>query len=119
MDAIALVDSLLAVMPLKPAGIQASKRAIVAQANNSYPSFRGVAEYIYNQQVVGHTDDPDRIILENLDSVTVDALAEYYKQAFHDVPLHHIIVGDRKTLPMDELAKLGKIVELKQKDIYK
>ena len=119
MDAIALVDSLLAVMPLKPAGVQASKRAIVAQANNTYPSFRDIAEYIYNQQVLGHKEDPDKVILENLGSVTIDALAAYYRKAFGGAPLHHIIVGDRKTLPMDEIAKLGKIVELKEKDIYK
>ena len=119
MDAIALVDSLLAVMPLKPAGLRASERAIVARANNNYPSFRGIAEYIYGQQVIGYTEEPNKVILESLGSITPESLAEYYNKVFRPAPVHHIIVGDRKTLPMEELAKLGKIVELTQKDIYK
>ena len=119
MDAINLVDSLLNVMPLKPAGINASKRALVSQANNSYPAFRSIAEYIYGRKLLGYTEDPDKVILENLDAVTIESLAEYYDRVFRPAPVHHIIVGNRKSLDMEALAKLGKIVELKEKDIYK
>ncbi|MBR4809557.1 MAG: insulinase family protein [Bacteroidales bacterium] len=119
LDAIQLVDSLLTVMPLKSAGLTASERAIVAKASNGYPDFRSIAETIHSYETYGYKEDPDKEILDNLGSVTADALKAYYEANVRTAPLHHIIVGDRKALPMDEIAKLGKIVELKQKDIYK
>ena len=119
LDAITLVDSLLAVMPLKSAGLEASRRAIVSEASNGYPDFRSIAAFIHNYETYGYTEDPNKVIIENLESVTPEALKAYYESVVRTAPLHHIIVGDRKSLPMDEIAKLGKIVEFTQKDIYK
>ena len=111
LDALNLVDSLLTTMPLKPAGLKASQRAIVSRANNSYPEFRDLAESIYKE-------DPDKVILENLDAATPEALRACYER-IRKAPLNYIIVGDRKKLPEAELSRFGKIVLLTEKDIYR
>ena len=119
MGALELVDSLLREMPLKEAGLDASARTVVARANNGYPSFRAMGGKIHQLEVSGYKDDPDRAVLENLPSVTAETLKEYYESVVRKAPVHRVIVGDRKTLPMDELARYGTIVYLKEKDIYK
>ena len=119
MSALQLVDSLLREMPLKETRLDASARSIVAKSNNGYPSFRSVGSTIHGYELSGYRDDPKRVILENLPSVTAESLKEYYESVVRKAPVHRIIVGDRKTLPMDELARYGTIVYLKEKDIYK
>ena len=119
MSALQLVDSLLREMPLKETRLDASSRSVVARANNGYPSFRSVGSAIHGYEQSGYQDDPKRAILENLPSVTAGTLKEYYESVVRKAPVHRIIVGDRKTLPMDELARYGTIVYLKEKDIYR
>ena len=119
LSALQLVDSLLRVLPMKEATLTASAQSIVAQANNSYPSFRGVAGSIHTNEVRGYTEDPDKAVLEHLDEVTTESLKAYYDSVVLPSNRCWIIVGDRTLLPMDEIAKFGKLVELTQKDIYK
>ena len=119
LSAIQLVDSLLNVLPLKESTLVASAQSLVAGANNSYPSFRGVAGSIHTNEVRGYTEDPDKAVLEHLDEVTTESLKAYYDSVVLPSNRSWIIVGDRSLLPMDEIAKFGKIVELTQKDIYK
>ena len=119
LGALQLVDSLLREMPLKETRLDASARSIVAKANNGYPSFRYVGSSIHEYELNGYKEDPDRVVLDNLPSVTAETLKEYYESVVRKAPVIRIIVGDKKTLPMDELARYGTIVYLKEKDIYK
>ena len=117
--AIQLVDSLLTEMPLKETRLEATARSITAKANNKYPSFRAVGKTIHAYELTGYTEDPSRVILDNLSSVTAESFKEYYERVVRKAPVIRIVVGDGKTLPMDELARYGTIVQLKEKDIYK
>ena len=117
--ALELVDSLLTNFPLKESTFTASVQSITAEANNGYPSFRGVASSIHNYEIQGYTEDPDKAILENLGNVTLEGLKAYYDEFVKTANRSIIIVGDRTKLPMDKIAEYGKIVELTQKDIYK
>ena len=44
-------------------------------------------------------------------------IVEFYKQNIHGRPMLITIVGNKKKIDMKELAKYGKIVEVKQKTI--
>ena len=117
--ALELLDSLLSNFPLKESTFTASVQSITAQANNGYPSFRGVASSVHNYEIQGYTEDPDKAILENLGNVTLEGLKAYYDEFVKTANRSIIIVGDRTKLQMDKIAEYGKIVELTQKDIYK
>ena len=117
--AMELVDSLLTNFPLKESTFTASVQSISATANNSYPSFRGVASTIHNYELQGYTEDPNKAILANLPDITLGSLKAYYDEFIKSAPRCLVIVGDRTKLPMDKIAEYGKIVELTQKDIYK
>lgn len=119
LDAIQLVDSLIMTLPMKENNLESAKYAVEAQANNSYPTFRNLPASVYKFRRLGYQEDPDKEILEYLADVDAAAVQAIHAARIAKAPLVHIIVGDRKTLPMDEIAKLGELVEFKQDDIYK
>ena len=119
LSAIQLVDSLIRTLPIKENGLESARHAIVADANNGYPTFRSLPSTVQGYDRLGYTADPDKDVLDNLSSIDSAALREYYDKSVAPTPLTWIIVGDRKTLPMDEIARYGRLVEFKKEDIYK
>ncbi len=118
-QALHLVDSLLRVLPLDEARLGASVRNTLSRVNNDYPEARDVAKEIFSYENRGYSEDPNRAIVDNLDAVTPERLRRYYEEVVRKAPVSYIVVGDRKALPMDEIAKFGPIVELKFEDIYR
>lgn len=119
LQALQLVDSLLRVLPLDETRLDASLRNTFSSINNDYPEARDVAEKIFGYENLGYSEDPNRVIVDNLGAVTPERLRRYYEEVVRKAPVSYIIIGDRKALPMDEIAKFGPIVELKFEDIYR
>ena len=119
LQAIQLVDSLLHTMPLKENNLVSAKFSLQAEANNGYPNFRNLPGTIYRLRRLGYTEDPDKAVMEALPAVDAAAVQALHQSVIAPAPVMYIIVGDRKTLPMEEIAKYGEIVEYKQADIYK
>ena len=119
LQAMHLMDSLLRNLPIDEARLGASVRNTLSRINNDYPEARDVAKEIFGYENLGYREDPNRKILDNLDAVTPERLRRYYEEVVRPAPMSYIIIGDRKALPMDEIAKFGPIVELKLEDIYR
>ena len=119
LSAMQLVDSLIHTLPLKENGLESARHSIVAKANNGYPTFRALPERVSTNVRLGYTEDPNKELLENLSAIDASALRKYYESNVIPAPVVWIIVGNRKALPMDEIAAYGRIVELKKEDIYK
>ncbi len=119
LSAMQLVDSLIRTLPLKENGLESALHSIRAKANNGYPTFRELPGIVSTNVRLGYAADPSKDVLENLSSIDAAALRKYYEANVTTAPLVWIIVGDRKALPMEDIAAYGKIVELKKEDIYK
>ena len=119
LSAMQLVDSLIHTLPLKENSLESAIYSIVGKANNGYPTFRSLPSSVSNYERLGYKSDPDKEVLENLSSIDAATLKAYYDANVIPAPVAWIIVGDRKTLPMDEIARYGTIVEFEKKDIYK
>lgn len=119
LSAIQLVDSLIRTLPIKENALESARYAIVADANNDYPTFRSLPSIVQGYDRLGYTADPDKDVLDNISSIDSAALRAYYEKSVAPTPIVWIIVGDRKTLPMDEIARYGRLVEFKKEDIYK
>jgi len=119
LSAMQLVDSLIRTLPLKENGLESARHSILAKANNDYPTFRSLPATVSGAKRLGYTEDPDKEVLEYLPAVDAAALRKYYEANVLPAPVVWIIVGDRKALPMDDIARFGRIVELKKDDIYK
>ncbi|MBR5072649.1 MAG: insulinase family protein, partial [Bacteroidales bacterium] len=119
LSAIQLVDSLITNLPIKENGLESSRHSIVSKTNNGYPTFRSLPSTVQQYERLGYTLDPNTEVLANLPAIDATALRSYYEKAVAPAPTVWIIVGDRKNLPMTDIAGYGRLVELKKDDIYK
>jgi predicted Zn-dependent peptidase len=119
MTALGVVDSLFAEMPLRDANISAIKQSIINSINNNYPDFRSIGRFIARMRIEGFSDDPDRPISLILPSLGIEDVKAFYTDNVKKTPRAIIIVGNKKSLDMQKLARYGRIVELKKADIYK
>lgn len=118
-SALGVLDSLFTNMPVREKNIKTIKQEIINQINNSYPSFRSVGKSIAFYKRQGYTEDPRSYLVEQLPQISVDDVATFYKDNVARIPKAIIVVGNKKNLPMKELEKYGRIIELKKSDIYR
>ena len=118
-DAIAVLDSLTKEMPLKPERVETSIADLVNEANNSYPRFRSISSYISFFKRVGYTSDPNKSLIEDVKTMNIDNIADFYKQNVKGRPISYIVVGNAKKIDMAKLAGFGKIVNVKVEEGFR
>lgn len=114
-----LLDSLLSDMPLRDAQVGAASHAIVNGINNSFPTMRQIGTEVAALRLHGYAHDPEDDVLKALAPLTASDLMRFYRENIQPRPRAFFIVGNKKTLDMKRLSKLGKIVELKKEDIFR
>ncbi|MDD2635151.1 MAG: insulinase family protein [Bacteroidales bacterium] len=116
-DAINLMDSLIHQMPVKENRLPDIVSSLTQSINSSKPTWRNISNTIESWQLQGYKEDPTILgykIYENLD---FKQIYEFYTNNIQKRPMLICIVGNKKNIEMDELAKFGKIIELDKKDI--
>lgn len=114
-----LIDSLLGHMPLNESNIAPARQSIINSINNSYPAFRSIGSHIANLRLKGFGHDPNGDIYDELKGMGMSDVSGFYKQNIQNTPRAIIIVGNKKLLDLGKLSRLGRIVELAKKDIYR
>ncbi|MDR0738370.1 MAG: insulinase family protein [Prevotellaceae bacterium] len=104
-------------MPQKADRMENLKRYFNLVAVNS-PDFRDVPYYIESNKRLGYTDDPQKTLLPEIEKMTFEDIVGFWQQNVKDVPIAIMIVGNTKYIDMKTLAKYGKIVEVKVKDLF-
>ncbi len=117
--ALGMLDSLFCNMPLREKNVEAIKQEAVNRINNSYPSFRNIGVMIANYKEEGYNEDPNKGIVKNIPLLGMSDITSYYKDNIQNQPRAIIIVGNKKMLPLKEIARYGHIIELKKSDIYR
>lgn len=118
MQAVALIDSLVDSMPLRETNVTAARQSVINKINNGFPSFRNIASSVANLRLRGFSTDPNASMLAAMPQMGICDIADFYKQNVQGHPRVIVIVGNKKTLDMATLAKMGKVVELRKVDIY-
>ncbi len=119
MTTVALLDSLLANMPIKVSSVGATKHAIANSINNGYPTMRQLGSKVADLRLRGYVNDPSADIVASLQGMGVEDIERFYNSQVRRSPRAIIIVGNKKTLDFGQLEKMGKVVVLKREDIYK
>ena len=104
-------------MPQKADRMENLKRYFNLVAVNC-PDFREVPYYIEANRRLGYTDDPQKTLLPEMEKMTFEDIAGFWQQHVKDVPTAIMIVGNKKNLDTKALAKYGKVVEVKIKDLF-
>ena len=119
LQVVGAVDSLLTDMPVKEENIQAARQELLSGVQNGYPTFRTLPYYVANMLNKGYTADPDTHTATLLPTLSTDALIGYQQQHAAKNQRVWLVIGDRKLTDLTQLAKYGKVVELKVEDIYR
>jgi predicted Zn-dependent peptidase len=117
MQALHVLDSLMTDMPVNEQNVEVAKQEIINNINNTYPAFRQLPNFVSNYRALGYTEDPRTQTARQVPSLTAKDMADFYHKNIRQQPRAYFVIGNKKLLDMLSLAKYGRVVELKKKDI--
>lgn len=115
--ALSVLDSLMNNMPVKEKQIEITKQSYLNDISNSYPSFRGKADYVAEDMFKGYTHDTYKELSESSRKVSADDVHNYYVNNVKPANRAIFIVGRLSKNELEELKKYGEIRMLTKKDI--
>lgn len=118
-EAINVFDSLLLYMPEKKERIETIKNSLIQEAFASRPDFRQLSQEVVNWKLKGYYEDPSKFKLETYKKLTFDDILSFYNTNIKGKPIVICLVGDKKRLNMKDIAKFGKIIEIKESSLFK
>jgi zinc protease len=118
-EAINVFDSLVMFMPEKKERIETIRNSLVQEAFASRPDFRELSEKLVEWKLKGFAEDPAKYKLDTYKKLSFDDILNFYKTNIKGKPIVICLVGDKKRLNMTDIAKFGKLVELKGSTLYK
>jgi len=121
MSAISLVDSLLHDMPVLEANFEGCRQECINSFFANYPNFREIGEAIGDRHRKGLAADNSKKWTDAYQQATIQDMTNYYRNNIQNNASHRamIVVGNKKSLDMQQLSQYGKVVMLKKKDIKK
>ncbi|MDY0198038.1 MAG: insulinase family protein [Tenuifilaceae bacterium] len=111
-------NGLIREMPAKSERIDMIRNHLQLSALTNRPSFRGLASTIENWKKLGYETDPMLVNMPAYKNISWGTVEKYYKENMKDKPVVYMIVGDKKQVDMKELEKYGKVVEIKEKQLF-
>lgn len=118
LTAMEVFTSLIREMPQKPERIGMIRDYLELSSQTKRPGFRGLANTVENWKRLGYIEDPTTTKLEGYKNLTWETINNFYINEVKDKPMVYMIVGDKKQIDMKELAKYGKVIEIKEKKLY-
>ena len=119
MQALAVLDSIMSQMPVNEQNVAAAKQEILNDINNSYPSFRQMANFVSTNRMNGHKEDPRASVARLVPTLTADDMTDFYRANIQQQPRIYYIIGNKKQLNLQQLSKYGRLVMLKKEDVMR
>ena len=116
-DAVAVLDSIVKHMPLKPDRIDMIKSGMINSISSNFPDFRNISSSIESGKQLGNLQSPLVEEYKLYKTLTFDDIIKFYQPNIQSQPRIITIYGDLKKMNKKKLANYGEIVELKLKDI--
>ena len=119
-QAMATIDSLLRQMPMKVENLEAARQTVLNDLQNTYPTFRTIGRYVANQRMAGYSSNAATTMAQLIPGITAQEVEQFHRQHIASNPNRvWIIIGDKKLTDLKQLARYGRVVELKKEDIYR
>lgn len=116
-DVIGVMDSLINQMPVKENRLPDIKSALLQSINSNKPEWRNLSETVEKWQVQEYKSDPRILQFKIYQSLSFDNILKFYYSNIQNRPMLITIVGNKKHINMEDLAKFGKIIEVDKKQI--
>ncbi len=116
--AITIFDSLVRFMPAKPERMKMIQQYLSNSSLSSRPHFRDLSAQIVGWQNKGFETDPAFTQQKAYENLKFDDIQQFYASNVQGKPMVICIVGDKKSIDTKELNKFGKVVFVKEKDLF-
>ena len=116
-DAVVTVMDLLNNMPAYETRVPSISEGLVLTAGSSKPSFRSMSRTVDTFLKTGYSKDPNQINFNLFKGLEFKHIQSFYEDNIKGKPAVITIYGDASKFDLDQLRKLGKVVELKMEDI--
>jgi len=116
-DVIQLMDSLINQMPVKENRMPDIQSALMQSINSNKPDWRNLSEVVERWQVQEFKEDPRILQFKIFRSLEFKNILNFYSTNIQKRPMLITIVGNKKHINMEKLAKFGKIIEVDKKQI--
>jgi predicted Zn-dependent peptidase len=117
-EAVDIFDSLYREMPQKSERMEMIRQYLIQSAITSEPDFRSMAMSIEKWKRLGYESDPLKSKVPVYRNMKFDEIVTFYNKSIKTKPLVIGIVGDTSRINLTELAKYGKIIEIKEGELF-
>jgi len=117
-EAMHILDSIITQMPQKPERIETIREYLVNKTITQKPTFRELSQQVELWKNHGYTTDPREELINKYKQITWDDLYVFYKKMLKDNKLVWSIVGDKSRINLKEVEKYGKVVKIKEKQLF-
>ena len=118
MDAINAFNDIINNMPESEAAFKLAKEGMIARLRTERILKSDILWSYINAQELGLKADPRIQLYQDVQQATLQDVINFQQKHIKGRTYFYGILGDKKELDMAALKKLGKVVELTQKDIY-
>lgn len=105
-------------MPQKTERTSMIQSFMELSAQTKRPDRRKLASTVESWKLLGYTADPIVQKLPQYKTLKWETINNFYESRMKNKPTAYIIVGDKKKIDMNELAKYGKVVEIKENTLF-
>jgi hypothetical protein len=106
-------------MPEKSERMPMIKDYLMQSSIIDKPNYRNLSSTVVSWKRKGFNDDPAKINSEIYSKLEFDDIVEFNKKNLKNKPVVIAIVGDKKRIDLEELKKYGKLIEIKEKNLFK
>lgn len=118
-EAVKVMRSLIDSMPEKPERMDPIRLLLKNSTSAAYPGFRELSKVIESARMRGYNFYPLKAEYEKYDSLKYEDIVAFYKTWIQNRPVVMTIYGNTSKMDLVELAKYGKVIELKRSQIFK
>ncbi|MBU0764698.1 MAG: insulinase family protein [Bacteroidetes bacterium] len=118
-EALVIFDSLLMKMPEKQERMDLIRRSLIQSVNASRPSFRWLSNSVAYWRKQGYTEDPRKEYLKRYETLEFSDIYGFYKNQIAGRTQVITIAGEKKRIDADALGNYGKLIEVRNKDIFR
>ena len=117
-ESVTIFDSLFRMMPQKKERMEMIRQYLIQSAITSEPEFRYKASAIESWKLLGYENDPRKTNIPIIENMVFDDIINFYNTTIKPKPLVIGIVGDKSRISLTELARFGKITEIKENELF-
>ncbi len=117
-EAMQVFDSLIHQMPVKKERIEIIRPYLLQSSLAERPHFRNLSEQVVHWKHQGFETDPAKVKREQYEKMTFETILEFYKEHLANKPVVVCIVGNKKRIDTKALAKYGKVVYVKEDQLF-